>query len=69
MALRAAQRSDNIAAKVSLMLGLMLCPIKDVATDVAVAAAAAAADVDIMPGLPHLRVVFVICLMSCVPPC
>lgn len=67
MALRAAQRSDNIAAKVSLMLGLMLCPIKDVATDVA--AAAAAADVDIMPGLPHLRVVFVICLMSCVPPC
>lgn len=66
MALRAAQRSDNIAAKVSLMLGLMLCPIKDVATDVA---AAAAADVDIMPGLPHLRVVFVICLMSCVPPC
>lgn len=66
MALRAAQRSDNIAAKVSLMLGLMLCPIKDIATDVA---AAAAADVDIMPGLPHLRVVFVICLMSCVPPC
>lgn len=64
MALRAAQRSDNIAAKVSLMLGLMLCPIKDVATDVA-----AAADVDVMPGLPHLRVVFVICLMSCVPPC
>lgn len=41
-----------------------LRPITDVATDLA-----AAADVDIVRGLPHLRVVFVVCLMSCVLLC